>query len=147
MRESRKLMGPCAGFVLACLVCCAGCNRGERAVYPVSGRVEFSDGENAKFGDIEFRSESEPPYNARGKIARDGTFQLQSKGTRNGTVAGWHQVIIVQTVGNPLYGEIQHDHGRLLDRKYASYQTTDLRVEVTSSGENQLVLTVEEMVE
>lgn len=137
----------CAFGLSVLLLSVTGCQRGQRPVYPVTGEVKFGDGSPAMFGDIEFRSESAPPHNARGKIQRDGTFMITSLDGRIGTVEGWQKVVIMQVVGNPLRKDIVHNHGQLVARKYASYQSTDLRVNVAGRDENNFVILVEPLTE
>ena len=122
----------------------AGCGSSGPQYHPVSGTVIFeSDGSKAQFGSIEFRSETDPPIIARGRVAKDGTFQLSSVG-KDGTVAGWHTVVIQQVVGNPRGGDVVHHHGLEVSLKYNDHRSTDLRVEVKKDNDNQLELTVQE---
>ena len=123
------------------LVGCGGAD--QLPVYPVTGKVVFADKTSPRFGDIEFSSETEPPLNGRGRIQKDGTFTISGLDGRNGVVAGWQKVVIMQVVSNPTHGNIVHDHGRLVARKYANYSTTDLRIEVQESGTNHFELVVE----
>ena len=133
-------------FILAtgCLLS-AGCRDSGPRTFPVSGKVVFADGSYAQFGDIEFRAESGEHVTARGKINNDGTFRLKSLGNRSGTVAGWHQVVIVQNTGNARGGlpAIHHHHGLDVAAKYRSYDTSDLRFEVKPSGTNVFEILVE----
>lgn len=130
------------------LPCCVGCGGNDiLPVYPVSGKVIFSDGTSPKFGDIEFSSETEPPINSRGRIQEDGTFEITGLDGRNGAIAGWHQVIIIQVVYNPLHGNLVHDHGRLVARKYSNYRTTNLRAQVKKTGNNRFELLVDSLSE
>lgn len=120
--------------VCVCSILVCGCDFGGRPHYEVDGVVKFKKDEStARFGTIEFRSESEPVVTARSTIAKDGTFSLRT-GDRKGAVAGWHTVVIMQSVQN-LHGKVKHDHGREAAKKYLDHRTTDLRYEVTEDSE------------
>jgi hypothetical protein len=130
-----------------CLLLMAGCGEGNLPTHEVVGTVEFSDGAKAKFGDIEFYS-AEFKINARGKVNRDGTFTVSTFEKGDGAVAGHHEIVIMQQVGNYLLAKrdskIKHDHGSLIDKKYFDYRTSGLSCEV-SEGKNEFRLVVEKM--
>ena len=133
------------GLVLvAVALVCAGCDSGP-ALIPVKGQVQFKiDGTTAQFGSIEFRNENEPHEISRATIQKDGTFELRCAG-RRGTVAGWYTVVIIQVVGNPRTGTIDHHHGLDISKKYLDHRTTDLRVEITDAHyEEPLILKVDD---
>ena len=112
----------------------AGCGDGGRPYHRVQGVVKFKQDDSvARFGTIEFRSESEPVVTARAMIQRDGTFSLKS-GVRQGAAAGWHTVVIIQSVTKNLHGKVKHDHGHEAAKKYLDHRTTDLRIEVTEES-------------
>ncbi len=126
-----------------CLALVIGCQEEANRVYPAAGKVVFSDGSPAKFGIIEFRSLSAEPIVARGKIEPSGSFQVKTSG-QPGLVAGTHQVIILQVIGDPASRrKIIHRHGREVARKYRSYETSDLTVEVSAEGDNDFTLEVD----
>lgn len=123
-----------------------GCGYGGRPHHVVRGTVQFKkDNSVARFGTIEFRSESEPIVTARSTIAKDGTFSLKT-GDRRGAVAGWHTVVIMQSVHNP-YGKVKHNHGLDAATKYLDHRTTDLRLEVTAetADDENLVLLIDDL--
>jgi len=96
------------------------------------------------FGSIEFRSNSESPVIARGKIKKDGSFSARTIEFGDGMVEGTHNVMIVQVVGTSRQGgSIVHNHGLEVAKKYSSYRTTDLEVVVEPDGENQFTLLVD----
>ena len=132
-------------WILICLVIIlafSGCDNGP-TYYPVSGTVVFKqDGSKAQFGSIEFRSETEPPVIARGKIAKDGTFSVAASG-KNGTIGGKHTVVILQVVGTPRTEIITHDHGLEVAKKYNDHRTTDLELTVTEDSATGIVLEVD----
>ena len=130
---------------LGCLALVAGCSNDRLPTYPVRGRVVFSDGEPVKTGTVEFQS-VEHALNARGQIARDGTFRLGTYTSTDGAVAGTHRVIVIQFLAMDSTPDVQHDHGDPVDLRYASYDSSDLEAEVATGG-NELELVVERLTE
>ncbi|WP_148618691.1 hypothetical protein [Mariniblastus fucicola] len=130
---------------MICTVVIGGCGDGGRPYHAVRGVVKFNkDDSTARFGMIEFRSESEPIVTARSTINKDGTFSLRT-GDREGAVAGWHTVVIMQSVQN-LHGKVKHDHGLEAASKYLDHRKTDLRVEVTeATAEEDLILKIDHL--
>ena len=120
----------------------AGCDS-RPPCYPVSGVIKFADDSTAQFGSIEFRSDTEPPSIARGLINQDGSFTAKSAAGRPGLIAGNYKLIIVQIMANARSGGVTHHHGLEVDKKYSTYKTSDLEIEVTPDGENNFVLTVD----
>lgn len=122
----------------------SGCGAGNLPTYPVEGIVEFEDGERLKFGNIEFYS-PEHQINARGVIARDGTFTLTTYREGDGAVEGRHEIIIMQQVGDYFLAnseaQIQHDHGGLIDTSHFDYQSSGLSCQI-EPGPNRLRLIV-----
>ena len=134
--------------ILICLVASLallGCDNGPE-YYPVSGTVVFKqDGSAAQFGSIEFRSKTETPVIARGKIAKDGTFRVSASG-KDGTIGGKHTVVILQVVGSPRSPQsenVAHDHGLEVAKKYSDHRTTDLELNVTADSATGIVLEVD----
>ncbi len=122
----------------------SGCGWGNLATHQVEGIVEFEDGERLKFGNIEFYS-PEHQINARGTIARDGTFTLTTYNEGDGAVEGRHEIIIMQQVGDYFLAgagvEIEHDHGGLIDTSHFDYQTSGLSCQI-EPGLNRIQLIV-----
>ena len=139
--------GHSLALIALVVFCFVGCDSDGSKLYPVSGKVIFkSDHSVAQFGTIEFRPETEPRVIARGRIEKDGTFELSSSG-QNGAVAGWHTVVIHQAVGDVRGGRMiihDHDHGLEVSNKYVDHRITDLRVEVKMGIDNQIELLVDE---
>lgn len=132
-------------LALSCLLTSViGCGDQGPKYFPVEGKVIFKqDSSVAQFGSIEFRSESDPPVIARGKIQSNGTFQLKSDG-KQGTVEGEHSVVIIQVVGSPRNNErLVHRHGLEVAAKYSDHRTSDLRVDVQPETSRQIVLEVD----
>ena len=132
------------GFLLLLFSQLVGCGSEQLPVYPVDGTVRFEDGSKVMFGDIEFFN-AEHRLNARGKINRDGTFEVGTFTDNDGAVAGTHKVIILQVTGNylteKLSDDIKHDHGELVNSAYFDYRTSDLECEIVP-GQNPIEFVV-----
>ena len=130
--------------LLLLLLSLMGCGSEKLLVYPVDGSVRFEDGSKVMFGDIEFFN-AEHRLNARGKIKRDGTFQVGTFTDNDGAVAGKHKVIILQVTGNYLTEKmsdnIKHDHGDLINSSYFDYRTSGLECEIVP-GRNSVEFVV-----
>ena len=121
-----------------------GCQSDHERIYRVSGRVVFEDCSPAQFGVIEFRSESEIPFIARGKINKDGTFRVKASGKSSGLTEGIYRAIIIQVVGNPRgQPKIAHHHGLEVANKYRTYDTSDIRIEVEPNKKNDFEIRVD----
>ena len=122
-----------------------GCGPGQPATFPVEGTVQFSDGSVPRFGVVEFFND-EHQLNARGQIAKDGSFSVSTFSDGDGAVAGRHTIVIIQNTGNYLTAgiehEIEHDHGSLIDTRYLDYRTSGLSCEI-QPGTNEVELVVE----
>ncbi len=112
-----------------------GCGNDRPPTYPVSGRVIFSDGSPVRTGFIELQSD-EHSLNARGTIARDGSFRLTTFEPNDGAVAGSHRAVIVQFLAQENLPAIPHDHGKPVSLKHADYGTSGLTFEVDPSQRN-----------
>ena len=132
------------GFFLLLLCPFVGCGSDQLPVYPVDGSVRFEDGLKVMFGDIEFYN-AEHRLNARGKINRNGTFEVGTFTENDGAVAGKHKVIILQVTGNylteKLSDDIKHDHGDLINSAYFDYRTSGLECEIVP-GRNAIEFVV-----
>lgn len=117
----------------------AGCGSSRVPTYPVSGRVQFADGEPVRVGTVELESLSSGTT-ASGKIQEDGSFVLGTYTPTDGAVAGEHRVIVVQIIVND--GTFQHtkDHGRAVPQRYGDYATSSLSVSVDASAMNSMVI-------
>lgn len=113
-----------------------GCGQQGIATYPVRGKVVFSDGEPVKFGRVEFYH-SEHDLTSHGTIQADGSFQLGTYEKQDGAPAGSHEVVVTQLIMPGETSITPHDHGRHVDNKYASYETSGIQVEVAASRTNE----------
>jgi hypothetical protein len=138
----RQVIFAAIGLFVAAL---SGCGRNEFPTYPVNGKLEFDDGTTPMFGEIEFFNE-ERRINARGKISRDGTFEIGTYRERDGAVEGKHKIVISQPTRDHLSAkikaEIVHDHGDLVHPNYYDYRTSDLSCEVLPTRENYVHLRI-----
>jgi len=111
-------------MVVGSLIAC-GCSNDQIPTYPVRGLVVFPDDTPARTGIVEFRS-TKHQLNARGEIARDGSFVLGTYTDRDGAVSGKHKAIVVQFLATDSTPGVVHDHGDAIDRKFAAYETSGL---------------------
>jgi hypothetical protein len=120
-----------------------GCGSEYPPRYPISGVVKFRDGSPVKTGTIEACVPGSP-WTATGTIARDGTFSLTTVKPNDGAIAGEHQVIVRQLIVTYLPVKGHHDHGKLVDPKFADYKTSKLTLTVDKAGNNKVELIVDE---
>ncbi|MHC2068231.1 hypothetical protein ACYFX5_12205 [Bremerella sp. T1] len=120
---------------------CSGGNGLETA--PAEGVVTYN-GKPLPYGRVSFRPEAGSP--ATGEIQDDGTFTLSTYGTGDGAIVGTHQVSISATERDAgLEGEINPNaelpvSKSVIPKKYSSFSTSELTVEVVASGPNQFTL-------
>ena len=135
-------------LILTAAILASGCDDGRPTTYPVTGKVVFEDNGFPRFGDIEF-FEPNLEINARGKIARDGSFTLGTYEKSDGAVAGQHKVVILQLTRNHFAAQVEdqivHDHGELVDESYGDYRTSKLTANVEANEGNEIVLVVRKM--
>ena len=118
-----------------------GCGDGRIETYPVSGSVLFADGTPVRVGTVELES-IEHGTSATGTIRQDGTFLLGTFTPDDGAASGSHRAIVVQLIVNDGLVEHSVDHGRPVDPRYGSYETSDLIVEVLPIEANRIRLTL-----
>ncbi|PQO27289.1 carboxypeptidase regulatory-like domain-containing protein [Blastopirellula marina] len=127
--------------LLAALIIFSGCETPGLPTYPVQGQVQFEDGTPVRSGYVETISR-EHRVNARGKIQRDGSFELTTFHEADGAVAGPHDVIVVQFLGSEKASQINHDHGEVVSTRFADYAQSGLSMNVHEQQDNHCVLTV-----
>ena len=130
-------------FVILGMALLSGCDDGRIRTYPVTGRVQFSDGVPVRTGSIEFKS-VDFGTTAVGTIQEDGRFVLGTYSSSDGATAGKHQVVIVQIVIAD--GTFRHtkDHGRPVLPRYGRYATSGLTAMVEALQSNEVLLTLPE---
>lgn len=121
----------------------SGCGPSYPKRYPVSGVVKFKDGSAVKTGTIEIGVPGSQ-WTASGTIDREGTFTLSTVKPNDGAIEGEHKVIIRQIIVAYMPVKGQHDHGKLVDLKYADYRTTPLTLTVPVGGVKNAEFVVEE---
>ncbi len=127
------MFGPFCAWI--CLVFLVGCSPKNLPTFPVSGSVEFEDGEPVRIGTIEFRQEASQGSNgerimARGKISEDGTFTLTTFEPNDGAIEGAHQITIHQMVVVEDRSFKDHGHGRRVSPKYSDYASSGLSADI-----------------
>jgi hypothetical protein len=132
--------------VLVCLAVLGGslsvgCNRGPRIV-PARGVVVFEDGSPVHVGTVETKSLKYENVQSTGKIQNDGTFVLSTLGDGDGAAVGEHQCVVVQLVmAEGIEGHRTTTEG-IVDRKFNTYSTSGLRIQVPDEGTKDLKLVV-----
>ncbi|WP_417385740.1 carboxypeptidase regulatory-like domain-containing protein [Gimesia sp.] len=127
--------------ILTLLICCYGCGSDKIPTYPVSGRVQFADGEPVRTGTIELESE-EHGTSATGTIQEDGTFVLGTYTPDDGAAAGKHRAIVVQIIISDGITKHTKDHGRAVPPLYGGYDSSPLSVEVQAIPQNEVLLSL-----
>ncbi len=125
-------------LILVCgLLCLAGCSPDPIGrTYPVKGKV-YLDGELLKAGSVGFfpadQSEGAPALEAAGKIKKDGTYELSTRGKPGALLGSYKVTVISQTKVDPTRAG---DVVSLVPREYTSRETTPLKVEVIEKPAN-----------
>ncbi|MFN3190559.1 MAG: hypothetical protein ACE361_08550 [Aureliella sp.] len=147
MRKRNPIVGYSKlGVTGALLLALAGCS-GKLRTYPVEGKVQFEGGRPVVVGIVELQS-IEHKINARGDINRDGTFTLTTFEPGDGAVAGKHKCVVLQMVVAENLKRHRHSNIGVVDRRYASYATSGLEIEISPDGpNNELVIEVQGVLE
>lgn len=125
------------GLLLILALGVGGCSSG---LYPVQGKVKYSDGEDAKElagGLVEFES-VEGKNSARGEIRPDGSFEMTTERPGDGVWAGKHKVVVSGKMPEP----DKPRPPRVIDPRFEKYETSGLEVTVEPK-KNQITLTVD----
>ena len=127
-------------YVIVCLAV-LGCGESQIPTYPVSGTVVFEDGSPTRTGTVELES-LDHKLTATGTIREDGSFVLGTYKSNDGACAGQHRAIVVQLIIND--GTVIHskDHGKPVDPRFASYNTSPLTATVEARDSNSVKLVV-----
>lgn len=128
-------------FIITLLICSYGCSSDKVPTYPVSGRVQFADGEPVRTGTIELESK-EHGTSATGTIQEDGTFVLGTYTPNDGAAAGKHRAIVVQLIIGDGITKHTRDHGRTVPPLYGDYDSSPLLVEVQAIPQNEVILSL-----
>ena len=129
-------------FVLAIAVAVIGCGKPPHQLVPISGKVTYN-GRPLKFGCVKFQPET--GQWSKGIIQPDGTFQMVTPDEGDGAAVGVNKVRIscfenqdpTKKNGSEEMGIVL---GRsLIPRKYASQDTSGLKVEVKAEGNGPVI--------
>lgn len=133
----------CTAIVLLTGFSLAGCGSDRIPVYPVSGRIQFADGNPVRHGTVELES-AEHGTTASGTIDHDGSFVLGTYTQDDGAAAGEHRVIVVQMVIAD--GSFKHtiDHGRQVPTRFADYDRSSLTVQTKAESQNDITIVLPE---
>jgi len=132
--------------VVACAaVLITGC-QSEWELVPVHGQVLFR-GQPLAFGSVMFQPEGNGPL-ARGAIESDGTFVLSTLSTADGVRPGNCRVRVTsfaaQKSGTAAHEEREMSLGRsAIPRKYQSFGTSDVVIEVVPQMKLPLIIELE----
>jgi hypothetical protein len=134
--------------VLGSMVCVliaafSGCRQNDVQLYPVHGKVTYSDGAPLSDGWVSFRPiEGENKVTARGQIRSDGTFELTTFEAGDGAVSGRNQVLVMP----PTYGDREGPQAarpKSFDRHFSNFATSGLEFDVTDDpNKNQFEIVV-----
>lgn len=120
-----------------------GCGTERVPTFPVSGSIQFADGEPVRTGTIELESE-EFGTTATGSIQNNGSFVLGTYTPDDGAAAGTHRVIVVQIIIADGISKHTQDHGRSVPPKFGDYSSSGLTVQVEPIKQNQIVIALPE---
>jgi hypothetical protein len=126
---------------LSIALCLTGCSD-QLPTYPVNGHVFFPGGSPVHVGTVELKSR-EHGIQARGTINEDGSFKLTTYKEGDGAIAGVHDCVVVQfIVAEGLSGHKPSTLG-VIQRRYGSYATSGLSVEIKPNKSNNVTIEVE----
>jgi hypothetical protein len=115
-----------------------------RRTYPVTGRVVFKDGSPVPGGIVVFSPlDPQSHTGARGYIQPDGTFEISTFQTGDGSFEGRFQVL----VKGPSPGGGEDGPRRVVpqvDPRYARFETSGIEIEV-KAGKNDLLIEVDRL--
>jgi len=121
---------------LGLLVAAVGCGSTDR-LWPAAGRVTFADGTPLAGGVIECRPANGPGPTARGAIAADGRFSLETSG-RPGARAGSYRVVVLPPL---VVGHAPHGAG--VATRFGAFDSSGLGLDVPAGGTTALTVVVE----
>ncbi len=105
-----------------------------QSTFPVKGRVHYPDGSPVTHGRVVV--ESTGPAGSWGSIRPDGTFELGTFSANDGVPPGTYRVFLMSTETFPPPGDTSNFVPKpLVDKKYASAETSGLSFEVPKTVE------------
>lgn len=138
-------------IALSLLIVIAGCGDGRPALFPVQGKVVYSDGQPVRQANVEFVPQSIGP-SPRGKTDHQGRFKLGTYESADGAPVGDYRVVVVQVLpprGAELVRKLGEEHaahgGRIdvVSLKHASPETSELNCTVEATQKNEVEFVVE----
>ena len=127
----------------AVLLAAVGC--GGSGMYPVEGKIMFTDGKPATElagGTVMFESQAEKNrVSALGEIDKQGTFRLTTSQKNDGAPAGKYKVLVAPPEQEQKDDQPKIKRQLLIDPSYQKLETTDLEV-VIETKRNEVVLKV-----
>ena len=143
MRTENKLLY--SAFRLGCMAIASamflGCSDRLRT-HPASGKVEFTSGGVVHVGTVELKSRVHGVH-ARGSIGADGSFVLSTYDEGDGAVEGAHDCVVVQFVMTEDIAGHKPSTIGVIDRRYASYATSGLQVDISPDKNNEVLIKVD----
>ena len=136
-------------FELSVGIVATGCSKKARELAPLHGKVTCR-GKPLSFGTVGLQSGC--GQGAVGIIQPDGTFQMETRGEGPGTVVGKNAVRVTcferqnpAMAAKPAPAGVEASLGKLLiPRKYTSYSTSGITVDVRSGSNEPLVLNLQD---
>jgi len=139
---SRRTFSILSGAGLCGMLLCGGCSFGP-AVYPVTGRVIYENGQPVDHGKVEFRSR-DGQFIGQATLDRNGTFNLRGPRGAEGLPAGDYQAIVVQVVmTDVLPTALQQHESAQVSLLYADYNSTPLQSTIETDQPNEVTLRIE----
>ena len=133
----RITIKPCVVALLgmAAMLFLSGCS-GQNTV---TGQVKFADGAPLPEGMVICeKTDGGQIVQARGQLAKDGTFRLGTSTPGDGALPGSYRVLVVP---RGLTQDEMRAQGPIIDPKYSKYETSGITLEV-KAGSNRLDIIV-----
>jgi len=108
------------------MIGCGASGTGKPTLQPAKGKVTLSTGAPLAFGILALESAGPGAFRCQGKIAPDGTFELET-GTEKGASVGKYKVYVV----------VPPNRSAGIPKKYLDDSKSDIIVEIVS-GDNTL---------
>ena len=115
------------------IVCASGCGAGQPLTFPVTGRVEYSDGQPLTTGGVvlfESLDTENTPVTARGAIREDGTFDITTYSEGDGAVPGTHRVLVRAKRDASEFLEQGITPRPVIDPRFEKYESSGLQFTV-----------------
>ncbi|GEM_PF-227401 len=136
----------CRILLLLAIITVSGCeSKPDFPIYSVKGLVKFTDGNPVSDGWIEFSSQAPETKgrNSNSRIAKDGTFEMETFARGKGAYAGPVEAVISTPVAefDPEKGDVKKPEVNIPE-KYRDYKTSGLTYQIEKK-DNTLNITIE----